>query len=155
FARNPMATLRRREGRSGGAAAGRPWLRALVVAEIAMAISLSFGGALLTKSFYRLGSLDLGYRSDHLLTMQLPLSISEYPQQAGKLAFLDRVLERVPPVPGVQAVGLTSPLPMEVFSPDTAFIVEGPPPRNPSDVPLASLRHVSAGYAETLGVTVV
>lgn len=152
---NLSAMLRQREHRVGGAATRRGWLRALVVAEIAVAISLSFGGALLTKSFYRLSGLDLGFRPEHLLTLQLPLSATEYPQQSQKLAFLDRVLDHVRALPGVEAAGVTTFLPMQDFSSDTVFTVEGHPRRNPSDVPIAALRHVSAGYAETLGLTLL
>jgi len=151
--RNPIDILRQRERR--GAGGGRNWLRALVVVEVAIALSLSFGGALLTKSFYHLDRLDLGFRAERLLTVQLPLSAVEYPQHTQKLAFMDRVLERVRALPGVQAAGFTTSLPMQEFSPDSAFTVEGRPPRNPSDVPIAALRHVSAGYAETLGLTLL
>ena len=153
--RNPIATLRQREHRVGGAARGRGSLRGLVVAEIAIAVSLSFGGALLTKSFYRLARVDLGFRPEHLLTTQLPLSVIEYPQQTQKIAFLDQVLSRVRALPGVEGAGITTSLPMQEFSPDSVFTVEGHPPRNPSDVPIAALRHVSPGYAETLGLTLV
>jgi putative ABC transport system permease protein len=149
-----IATLRCSERRAGGIG-GRRCLRALVVAEIAIAVSLSFGGALLTKSFYRLATLDLGFRPERLLTIQLPLSPVEYAQQSSKAAFSDRLLERVRALPGVQAAGVTTTLPMQEFSPDSAFTVEGHPPRNPSDVPFAALRYVSADYAETLGLTLV
>jgi len=44
---------------------------------------------------------------------------------------------------------------MQEFSPDRAFTVEGHPQRNPSEVPITALRHVSPGYAETLGLTLV
>jgi putative ABC transport system permease protein len=153
--RNPIAMLRQREHRVGGSASRRGSLRALVVAEIAIAVSLSFGGALLTKSFYRLARLDLGFRPEHLLTLQLPLSVVEYPQQTQKIAFLDRVLERVRTLPGVQAAGITTSLPMQDFSPDSVFTVDGHPPRNPSDVPIAALRYISPGYAEALGLTLL
>jgi len=153
--RNPMVMLRQREHRVSGNASRRGSLRALVVAEIAIAVSLSFGGALLTKSFYRLARLDLGYRAEHLLTLRLPLSVIEYPQQTQKIVFLDRVLERARTVPGVETAGITTTLPMQDFSPDSVFTVEGHSPRNPSDVPIAALRHVSPGYAETLGLTLL
>jgi predicted permease len=153
--RDPIITLRQREHRAGGAATRSGWLRTLVVGEIAMAVALSFGGALLTKSFYRLGRLDLGFRPEHLLTMQVPLSATEYPQAEQKIAFSDRVLERVRALPGVEQAGVTTDLPMQEFSRDTVFTVEGHPPRSDSVVPIAALRHVSAGYAETLGLQLV
>jgi predicted permease len=152
---DPIVMLRERERRAGGAAAARGWLRALVVIEIGVAASLSFGGALLTKSFYRLDRLDLGFRPAHLLAIRLPLFAADYPTQAAKTALVDRVLERVRTVAGIQSAGVTTTLPLEDFSPDAVFTVEGHPPRNPSDVPVAAIRYVSAGYAETLGLTLV
>src|SRR5262249_10671938 len=155
YLRDPLATLRQREQRTGGTAARRGWLRALVVAEIAIAVALTFGGALLTKSFYQLDRIELGFRSDHLLTMQLPLSVSEYPQPMQKVAFVDQAIERVRSLPGVLAAGVTTNLPMQEFSRDNYFTVEGHPKHNAADVPIAALRCVSAGYAETLGLTLV
>lgn len=155
YLRDPLSTLRQREHRTGGTAARRGWLRALVVAEIAIAVALTFAGALLTKSFYHLGRLDLGFRADHLLTMQLPLSASEYPQQEQKVAFADRLLERVQSLPGVVAAGFTTNLPMQQFSRDSYFTVEGHPNPNAASDPLAALRCVSAGYAKTLGLTLM
>ena len=153
--RNLVGMLRQREHRVGGVATRRGWLRALVVAEIAIAVSLCFGGALLAKSFYRLDRLDLGFRPEHLLTAQLPLSVTEYPQETQKVAFLDRVLDRIRALPGVESAGITTCLPMQEFSPDSTFTVEGHPQRNPSEVPITALRHISPGYAETLGLTLV
>ena len=152
---DPMVMLRERERRAGGSGAARRWLRALVVIEIGVAVSLSFGGALLTKSFYRLDRLELGFRPAHLLAIRLPLFAADYPGQGAKIALVDRVLERVRAIPGVQSAGVTTTLPLEEFSPDAVFTVEGHPPRNPSDVPIAAIRYVSAGYAETLGLTLI
>ena len=120
-----------------------------------MALALSFSGALLTKSFYRLATLDLGFRPEHLLTIQLPLSASNYPKQIDKIAFTDRLLEHVRSLPGVSAAGTTTFVPMQEFSGDAIFTVEGHPPANPSQVPIAAMRWVSSGYGETLGLTLI
>jgi putative ABC transport system permease protein len=90
-----------------------------------------------------------------LLTIQLPLSSAEYRQQADKVAFLDRLLERVRSLPGVAAAGTTSFIPMQQFSGDAVFTVEAHPPQNPSQVPITALRWVSPGYPEALGLTLV
>lgn len=152
---SPIVTLRQREHRTGGAAGRRGWLRALVAVEIALALALSFGGALLTKSFYRLANVDLGFRPEHLLTIQLPLSASNYPKNADKVAFTDRLLERVRALPGVMAAGTTTFVPMQEFSGDSVFTVENHPPASPSQVPIAAARWVSSGYSETLGLTLI
>lgn len=153
--RNPIELLRQRERRAAVGTIGRRALRALVISEIALGMALSFGGALLTKSFYRLDQLDLGFWPDHLLTAQIPLSGTDYPSQSEKTVFADRLLQRVRALPGVASAGATTTLPMQDFSPDTTFTAEGHAPPKPSEVPVAALRHVTPGYAETLGLTLV
>ena len=64
-----MAALRRREHYDG--AAGRRWLGAIVIAEVAIAVVLLVNGSLVLQSFARLQEVDLGFDPRHLLTMQI------------------------------------------------------------------------------------
>ncbi len=74
-----MTVMKQREQRSGGASAGRRLLGALVVGELALAVTLLAGGGLLIQSFQRLQRIDLGFRPDNLLTLQTTLSSTKYP----------------------------------------------------------------------------
>src|SRR5262249_2776177 len=63
-------------------------------------------------------------------------------------------LERVRALPGVVAAGTTSNLPLQRgVTLDSVFDVEGRPPANPTDVPMTAHRLVTAGYLETMGMT--
>lgn len=151
-----MTVLKRREQRAGAGAAGRRSLGALVVGEIAVAVTLLVGSGLMLQSFRRLLGMELGFRPEHVLTAELPLSPAKYAGQTQQVLFMAQVLERIRAVPGVVAAGMTTNVPMQRgVTLDSVFEVEGRPPANPSDVPITAHRLVSPGYIETLGVTLV
>jgi len=150
-----MPRLKLTDQRSG-AASGRHLFNGLIVAEIAIALTLMICGGLMVQSFQRLQHLDLGFRPDNLLTMKMVLAESKYPQYRQRVAFVDQVLERVRALPGVLSAGTTTNIPLErEIEYDTVFDVEGRPPANPNDVPITSHRIVSPDYLETLGVTLI
>src|SRR5215469_3533615 len=150
-----MPRLKLTDQRSG-AASGRRLFNGLIVAEIAIALTLMICGGLMVQSFKRLQHLDLGFRPDNLLTMKMVLAESKYSQYRQRVAFVDQVLERVRALPGVLSAGTTTNIPLErEIEYDTVFDVEGRPPANPNDVPITSHRIVSPDYLETLGVTLI
>ena len=128
----------------------------LVVGEIAVAATLLAGGALMTQSFLPLQKIDLGFRPDRLLTVELPLSPVRHERQTeSRVRLIEEVLERVSPLPGVVGAGLTTNVPLQRgVQLDSVFEVEGRPRANSADVPITSHRLVSPGYLEALGVTV-
>jgi putative ABC transport system permease protein len=115
-----------REGstRATGGVAGA-WVRRLLVAsEIALALVLVIGAALLAKSFSGLLRTDPGFAADHVLTMKLSLPEGRY-GDPGALERLSRaVVERVEGLPGVQSAAFATTLPMEP-GPDLPFTIEG------------------------------
>lgn len=150
-----MPRLKLTDQRSG-AASGRRLFNGLIVAEIAIALTLMICGGLMVQSFQRLQLLDLGFRPDNLLTMKMVLAESKYSQYRQRVAFVDQVLERVRALPGVLSAGTTTNIPLErEIEYDAVFDVEGRPPANPNDVPITSHRIVSPDYLETLGVTLI
>ena len=150
-----MPRLKLTDQRSG-AASGRCWFNALIVAEIAIALTLMICGGLMVQSFQRLQHLDLGFRPDNLLIMKMVLPESKYPQYRQRVAFVDQILERVRVLPGVVSAGTTTNIPLErEIEYDAVFDVEGRPPPNSNDVPITSHRIVSPDYLDTLGVTLI
>jgi putative ABC transport system permease protein len=149
---DPVAALKREH--RGGVASGRRSLGALVVAEIAVAATLLAGGGLMVQSFRRLQGLELGFRPEKLLTMELPLSPAKYAEQTRQVQLTERVLERVRALPDVVAAGTTMNIPLQRgVTLDSVYEAEGRPPANPSEVPITAHRMVSPGYMETLGLT--
>jgi putative ABC transport system permease protein len=123
----------------------------LIVSEIALAIVLLVGAGLLVRSFVRLLEVDPGYRADNLLTARLQLppadSGNTHPAQ-----FYDRLLERVAAIPGADAVGATSHLPLVRYNMGGTLRVEGREPEEGEREPAAPIAAVSPGYFHTMGI---
>ena len=106
-----------RDGLSEGSrtSAGMLWRRMganLVVIELATAVVLLTGAGLLGKSFYNLMHEDLGFKPDHLATVNVSLPQLAFPQPAQEVAFQNALLLRAGRMPGVQSAGLTEMLPL-------------------------------------------
>lgn len=151
-----MPRIKEGDHRSGGAASGRRWFNGLIVAEIAIALTLLVCGGLMVQSFQRLQHVDLGFSPNNLLTMKMVLPLSKYSEYRQRVAFTDQMLERVRHLPGVASAGTTTNIPLErEITYDAIFNVEGRPPANPNDVPITSHRVVSPDYLQALGVTLI
>jgi putative ABC transport system permease protein len=124
----------------------------LVVAEVALALTLLTGAGLLVKSFARLQSVDPGFDPDRLLTFNLSLPPARYASDTQQTAFFDQVLPALAGVPGVRAVAGTSVMPFSGSWATRSFEVEGyqPPPKQPA--PWGDFRIVSPGFFETLRI---
>ncbi|MDQ3257324.1 MAG: ABC transporter permease, partial [Acidobacteriota bacterium] len=87
-----------KEGGRRAAGGGREYrlLNALVVAEIAVALVLLVGAGLMVNSLLRLQRVDPGFRTNNILTMQLALPRSRYPNERRELTvgFYQQLLER-------------------------------------------------------------
>jgi predicted permease len=150
------SVIRRAEHRAGTSREGRRSLSTLVIAEIAIAATLLAASGMVLRSFHRLQRIDLGFRPDGLVTMELSLTEAKYPGVRERARFMDDVLGRVRALPGVLAAGMTTNVPLQrgvTF--DSIFEVEGRPKPRPSEVPITARRLVSPGYPETIGVTLV
>ncbi len=107
-----------------GSTAGRSRTRsALVIAEVGLSLVLLVGAGLLVKSFSRLMNVNPGFDSDHLLTFNLGLPPSS--DAAHQFAFYRQVEEGLQALPGVQAVGAVSRLPLAGGNSSRSFNVPG------------------------------
>jgi len=140
-------------GRGATAGPGQQRLRGLLVAsEIALAVLLLIGSGLLLRSFTRLQEVAPGFRPDHLLVADLPLSQTAYAQPARRFQFFDRLVERARALPGVRSAAAASFLPVSGGGWGIHFNIKRQPPKGPNDFTAAGYRAISAGYLETLGV---
>jgi putative ABC transport system permease protein len=85
--------------------------RAVVGAQIALGLVLLIGASLLARSFVLVLSADRGYRTDHVLSFSIWV-YDEYPDGAKRLQFVQRVLDRLSALPGVESAAMGSALPM-------------------------------------------
>jgi putative ABC transport system permease protein len=155
-ATNDPMRLIREGGQRGSTGSGRNrWLGALIVVEIAIAVPLLIGGALMIQSFERLQHMNLGFESNGRVTMHFELSRQRYPQARQRTAFVKRVLDRVEELPDVLSAGTTTNLPLSPASFDSVFTVEGRPVRNAANIPITAHRLISAAYLQSLGVRLI
>ncbi|HET9984370.1 MAG TPA: ABC transporter permease [Longimicrobiales bacterium] len=143
-----------REGGRGGTAdrSGLLVRRLLVVAEVALALTLLTGAGLLVRSFARLQGVDPGFDPKNVLTFQLALPSGRYPSDTAQIAFFDQVLERLATVPGVKAAGATSVLPFGGSWSTGSFAIENLQPKKGEPGPWGDIRVVSPDFLRTLRV---
>jgi putative ABC transport system permease protein len=141
-----------KEGRSAGEGAHKRRVRgALVVAEVALSLMLLMGAGLLVRSFSRLQNVDIGINADRVVSMQISLPGSRYPEPAQRVRFYSQMLDRIEAVPGVQSAAITLSLPPDQLQVEDTFIVEGRPAPRASN-PLADLMLVSPQYFRVMGI---
>src|SRR5262249_25967533 len=110
-------------GASGSRASGRV-RRALVVAQVALALMLLTGAGLLVRSFSELTRVTLGYDPNGVVTAGLRAAGDQYGDPAHVNGFYDGVIDQLSRSPGVTAVGAMSDLPTRGGS-GTAVRIEG------------------------------
>jgi putative ABC transport system permease protein len=134
--------------RDGGrAVAGqRSMIRqALVVAEVALSMTLLIGAGLLIRSFARLASVDPGFDARHVLSMQLSVA-RRFPSGAKMAEFTAELLNRVRALPGVEAAGASHFLPLGRIIPGTGFWRADRPQPNRGEEPVTDVLVVMPGY---------
>src|SRR5690606_26954477 len=103
-----------REGARGNAMDGRsPVWRVLVAGEVALALFLLVSSAVVVRSFRNLLAEDTGFDGSDVATVEARLSTAKYPTAAEQVAWFEAFAREVEAIPGVDAVGFVSALPME------------------------------------------
>jgi putative ABC transport system permease protein len=140
-------------GRMSGAGVGNRRARnLLVIAEVAVSLVLLVGAGLLIKSFLRLQEVKPGFNPEHVLAMEMFLPGAKYPEEYQHVAFFEQVLTRARALPGVEAAGVVSVLPISENYDRFGFTVENEPPTPTGEGPSADRYMVSPGYLQALGI---
>ncbi|MDQ3816755.1 MAG: ABC transporter permease, partial [Acidobacteriota bacterium] len=139
-------------GRSGHGLARSRLRGALVVSEVALTLVLLVGAGLLIKSFGRLLAVDPGLDPHNVLTMDVSLPQAKYAEPQRVTAFYERLLQEAAALPGVQAAGVVSVLPLAGNDSSNFVQIEGRAPLPPGQAMRAGRRNVSAEYFRTLGI---
>ena len=141
-------------GRNSAGSSHRHSLRSLlVISEMAMALILLIGAALMIQSFLRLRHVSPGFTSDNVLTMEVSLPRNSYPRER-RAAFFQQLIERAQSLPGAQVVAAAKHLPLSGDNMNFAFDVEGRP-FPPGKSPGADCRFVSADYFKALRISLI
>jgi putative ABC transport system permease protein len=137
-------------GSSTGGRGGR-LRRGLVVSELSLALMLLASTGLMVKSFAGILAVDLGFRSDHLLTMDLTLPSARYRDTRAMAAFYSGLSARVRALPGVRAMALITGLPLTGWDAVEEVEVVGRP-ASVSEKPAVGYRVISDDYFATMGI---
>jgi putative ABC transport system permease protein len=145
----PAESLKTTERHTVGKAHAR-WRSALTVAEVALSLILMVGAGLFLKSFTRIMGMDLGFRTDHVLAVNITLPELRYRTADDRLAFYQALETRVEALPGVQKVAFANRLPLRGGW-STGIQMDNVNP----DLPAPDSQAVNPGYFTTLGIPLV
>jgi putative ABC transport system permease protein len=137
--------------RASAAVSTRRLSDTFVVVQFALSLVLLAGAGLLLRSYQQLLRVELGYRTDNVLTARVSLPYPRYGTDTVVRTFYDGLLERVRAIPGVRAAGVASRIPLSGGNPQDNVVAEGREPKPGEPVLVANIRHVSPGYFEAIG----
>lgn len=138
--------------RSTVGASSRRARQALVIVDLAVALVLLVGAGLMLKSVGRLVSVDPGFNSDRVLTAQFSLVGEAYRQDPAVYAFIERVLDQVRALPGVEVAAAAGQIPMGGNGDRFGLHIEGLQPPNPADAPSPERYSVTADYFRVMQI---
>ncbi len=135
----------------GGGLRGVRTRSALVVIEVAACVVLLVWAGLLMRALHRLDSLDPGFQSEHVLTVQTALPRPKYNSAALRQHYFDSVLAQVRALPGVKSAAFISFLPMTMGGGIFPVGLPGQPAMM-TNGRIASMRFATPSYFATLGI---
>ena len=107
---DPRSALNEGSQRQSGSVGKQRLGRLIIAGQLATTLVLLVGAGLLGRSLLRVLSVDPGFRTEGILTMELALP--DDPTKVQRIQFLDEVIARLRNIPGVQEVGGTNVLPL-------------------------------------------
>jgi len=154
-----------KEGSRGSSEGQRTLLRrGLVVVEIALSLVLLVSAGLLIGSIKRLTEVNPGFDPNKSLAADISFPYTRATTAADEqdaaakqaISFLGEARRKISALPGVEAVGAINDLPVTGRgSVNGGFNVEGKPPYNPGEAPVAEFRQVTPGYFESIGIPII
>ncbi|MCI0567900.1 MAG: ABC transporter permease [Acidobacteria bacterium] len=154
--RSDLGSSLKEGGAQVGSGEGRARFRRFLVAgQVALSVVLLAGAGLLLQSLWRLLSVDTGFNTEKVVTLELSLPPARYPEPEQIAGFYHRLLEKIAPMPGLRHAGLVNILPLSGGYSGDSFLIDERPAVVPGQEPTAEHRCVSEGYFEALGVPLV
>ena len=148
FASGPLSSLQQ-SGRASRTRLGRLFGRGLVVAQVALSVGLLSAAGLFIGHLANLKHLDLGFRRDHVLLVNLDPARGGYSGEQFSRAYQE-LLGRLGKIPGVRSATISAPTPISGAG-ATRFVNVEDHPERPEDRRYVSVSWVAPKYFETLG----
>ena len=140
----------KRSGRSVAPGTGHRTSKWLVVGQVMLSMILLTSAGLLMESIVRLGSVPLGFRSDHLVTAGVTLPPATYSEANQRVTFYGRLVENLAALPGVEGVALCSSLPPYNGGASSELAIAGK--AAVENLEAVNSANISAGYFRVLGI---
>ena len=135
---------------------GRSSLRSLlVVAEVALALVLLAGAGLLIRSFMLMQRVDPGFVTSNLLTFQAGMQGPAYAKNPARVEFVNRMVERLQSLPGVQDAAASSNVPIAGRGTGAWFNILSRPVPPGTTPPAVPYRVITADYFKTMRIPLV
>jgi putative ABC transport system permease protein len=138
-------------GTSGGVKSQR-MRNLLVVSEVALALILVVGAALLIESFRRLHNVEPGFDAANVLTFKTTVNPKRYKTPGPVDTFYKQVIQRIESIPGVSSAATVTNVPMEP-GPDLPFNIEGRETKGAEPTGGAQYRNVTPNYFKTMSIS--
>jgi putative ABC transport system permease protein len=142
-------------GRTSGAVRARRSRHALVVAQVALAMTLLVVATLVVRSMIAINRVDIGFDPHPLLTAQIVTPEWKHRDDGAVSRLQEALVARLQRVPGVEAAAATSALPALAVGARQTFVVSGRPPASDAERPWARRFVVSADFFRTVGLPVL
>ena len=151
--RTDLNTALKEGGRSDGAVGVRV-RRALIVCEVALSLVLLMGAAVMIRSLLALRHVDAGFDPHGVLTMDVALPDTRYDTTDKSVSFVDRALQRIRALPGVESAGAIDNLPLTGGS-IQPIVLEGRLELLPRDQPTVAVRKITRDYLKTMRIPII
>ncbi len=126
----------------------------LVIGEIAISVALLITAGLMIKSIINVNRVDLGFRTDNILTARVGLFEVDYPARTDRESFFISLLDRLRSQPGIDKAALTSHVPGR-GSMRLLTSIEGEDYASTSDYPVVAATIVSSGFFDAYDVPIL
>lgn len=130
----------------------RRLLDLLVVSQLALAVVLGLGAALMARSLWALQQVDPGFDAERVLTVRLQPGDPRYRGPGRTLAYYREVTGRVAAVPGVTRVGVINHIPLSGYDWGRTVQPDGQPALPTSSVPRFGWRMIDGDYFAAMGI---
>jgi predicted permease len=152
-----MTSLTDAGERTAGSESGTRLRNLLVGAQVTLSFVLLMCAGLMLRSLYNLLSVDPGFKTANVLSMQVSLNWTKYKEQTLKNAFFHQVLDRVEQLPGVDSASFSwmVPLNSDMGRMSGGLVFEGQPIHGDQPAPQVDYEVATPEYFRVLGVPVL
>jgi len=128
---------------------------ALVICETAVSLLLLVGAGLLLRSFAEVLKVDPGFKPDNVLTLRVSLPQAIYSKPEQIRGFYDTLFDRIAKLPGIEAAGAVSALPLGDPGGSGTVTIDTQSVRIEDRTPEADLRTATPDYFRAMGISLV